>query len=308
MVFKWNIDNVVNRYLPPSQVHKLPQPFKRFLGGQNVKPRHDYLIWLEILLSTFCGIALLEGVFKSPNVFTDHHHAPMIIASYGATAILCFNANQAPLSQPRNIFMGHFVAAVIGVGLEKLFLLSHYGRDQYWACGALSVAVSSVAMSLLNCVHPPAGALALLPAIDEQVRAMGWWYLPVHLISCVLITCVALIFGNLIRVYPMYWWTPANLEKKTVETVADVHRTLSRISTRETVRIQQPLSSDEPSDLEKQVEEQQQQVTFSTAVEDVVITADSILVPKDFDLDEIEINWLNTLQRKIRLRNESESS
>ncbi|KAG7193360.1 uncharacterized protein KQ657_000777 [Scheffersomyces spartinae] len=296
MVFKWNIDIVLNKYLPPNQVHKFPQPLKRFLGGQNIKNRHDYLIWLEILISTFCGIALLEGVFKSPNIFSSHHHAPMIIASYGATAILCFNANQAPLSQPRNILMGHFISSLIGVCFEKLFLLSHYGRDNYWACGALSVAVSSVAMSLLNCVHPPAGALALLPAVDEQIRAMSWWYLPVQIISCLLIMCVALIFGNIIRVYPMYWWTPANLEKKSEETLMEIERTISRHSTTRSVNPMDEATSGEPSDLEKQI-------VFSPAVEEVVISPDSILVPKDLDLDEIEIDWLNTIQRKIRLRN-----
>ena len=88
----------------------------------------------------------------------------MILASYGASAILCFNASQVPLAQPRNVLVGHFIASVIGLCIQKLFSLSKTGQDHYWASGALSVAVSSVAMSIGNCIHPPAGASALCPA------------------------------------------------------------------------------------------------------------------------------------------------
>lgn len=210
MVFRFTIDNVTNKYIPSSQVHKLPKFIRHILGSNNNKPRDDYFIWLEILIASFCGILLLEGVFRSPNVFTDHHHAPIIIASYGATAILCFNASQAPLAQPRNILFGHFLSSLIGICIEKLFLLSQTGRDHYYVGGAISVGLSSVVMLIMNCVHPPAGASALLPFIDEQIREMSWWLLPTHLISSILIIAVACLTGNVIRKYPTYWWTPVS--------------------------------------------------------------------------------------------------
>lgn len=210
MVFKFTIDNITNKYLPGSIVPKLPRPLQHFLGGNSHNPATvpDYIIWLDILVSSFCGIALLEGLFKSHNVFTDHHNAPMIIASYGATAILCFNAVGVPLAQPRNIIFGHFVSALIGVCISKLFGLSEAGEKSIWAGGALSVGLASVAMLILNCVHPPAGASALMPCVDEGIRSMSWWYLPAHLVSSVLITCVALITVNVVRRYPQYWWSP----------------------------------------------------------------------------------------------------
>lgn len=55
-----------------------------------------------------------------------------------------------------------------------------------WALGALSFALTLVAMVVLNCVHPPAGALALLPSLDDRIRDMGWWYLTVQIVfDCV---------------------------------------------------------------------------------------------------------------------------
>lgn len=216
MVFKFSLDEVTGKYIPPNQVKKLPQILSYFLGVNKnaLKPRPDYLLWIEILISSFCGILLLEGLFRNPNVFTSNHHAPIIIANYGATAILCFNANQVPLGQPRNIIFGHFFSSLIGVCIEKLFLLSNGGRQHYYVGGALSVGVASVLMLILNCVHPPAGASALLPFIDENIRSMSWWYLPTHLVSSVLITVVALITANVMRRYPVYWWIATPAPKK----------------------------------------------------------------------------------------------
>lgn len=274
MVFKFTIDNVLNKYIPRNRLSKLPRPIARLLGAHKDKPAADYFIWLEILIGTFAGVALLEGVFKSPNIFRDRHHAPMILASYGASAILCFNASQVPLAQPRNVLVGHFIASVIGLCIQKLFSLSKTGQDHYWASGALSVAVSSVAMSIGNCIHPPAGASALLPSIDEQVREMSWWFLPVQLVSSVLILSVACITGNVIRRYPVYWWTPADLGGKK--------------------------ENDLEADIEEESKEKPDSILIEPGIKTIFISSDKIVVPEKLDLDEIDIDWLDSLKSKLK--------
>jgi hypothetical protein len=272
-VFKFTIDDVLNRYIPPNRLHRLPRPLRFFLGKHSVKPVGDYWIWLQILVATFGGLTLLEGVFKSHTAFSAHH-PPLVIASYGATAILCFNTVHSPLAQPRNIIMGHFVASLIGVGFQKLFSLSQGGQDHYWLCGGLSVAVSSVVMSILNCIHPPAGASALLPAIDERTREMSWWYLPIQLVSSVLMTAAALLLGNILRQYPMYWWTPAPLGQV-------IHS-----------------DSEEVISSESSIEGDKEGVTFIPG--DIIqITSTDITVPDYLDLDELDIEWLNNFKNKL---------
>lgn len=206
-MYKFDIDKYLNPYLWPNQVHRVPKPVDRFLGAMTRKDVPDYLLWIDILVGTFCGIAIIEGVFKSHTVFSNHN-GPLIVASYGASAILCFNVSASPLAQPRNLVMGQFVSSLIGLCIQKLFLLSQLSRDHYWAGGALSVALLSVAMSILNCVHPPGGASALLPSVDEGIRLMSWWYIPVQIVSSLLMLAVACLFGGLVRSYPTYWWTP----------------------------------------------------------------------------------------------------
>ncbi|EGV63839.1 hypothetical protein PSN45_004088 [Yamadazyma tenuis] len=262
MVFQFNIDKHTKDFVPPNQVKRLPRALGYFLGNNDngSKQRPDYFIWLEVLIGSFCGILVLEGVFRNPNIFTDHHNAPIVIASYGATAILCFNTNGLPLAQPRNIILGHFSSALIGVCVEKLFSLSEKGRDHYYIGGALSVGMASVLMSILNCVHPPAGASALLPFIDDGIRDMSWWYLPTHLVSSVLIVAVALITGNVIRKYPAFWWTPLNRTP--------------------------PPPTQEPKE--------------EKALETLVLNAETLQVPKSLSLSEVEMEVLESLQNKLR--------
>ena len=39
-----------------------PRPIARLLGAHKDKPAADYFIWLEILIGTFAGVALLKGI------------------------------------------------------------------------------------------------------------------------------------------------------------------------------------------------------------------------------------------------------
>ncbi|EGD87737.2 hypothetical protein H113_04236 [Trichophyton rubrum MR1459] len=66
-------------------------------------------------------------------------------------------------------------------------------------------------MALTKTVHPPAGATALLSAVDPRTRHLGWFLLPVVLLGCILILVTALIFNNIERRFPTHWWTPVSL-------------------------------------------------------------------------------------------------
>lgn len=263
-MFQFTIDKWLDRYVFPNQVHRLPGPLRRVLGGHAARPVSDHWLWLSTLVSTFCGILLLMGVFRSHTVF-GQHHAPVIFASYGASAILCFNATQSPLSQPRNVLFGHFVASVIGVCILELFSLLRAGRDNLYIGGALSVAVLSVVMSILGCVHPPAGASALLPLIDSQVAAMGWWFLPAQLVSLVLILATACVTMNLVRTYPVYWWSPCDVSKAPV--------------TAKTSEAAQ---------------------TSEAATSTISILAHEINVPENLAVDENEMEWLRSVQETLK--------
>lgn len=91
--------------------------------------------------------------------------------------MLVYGAIESPLAQPRALLGGHFVAALIGVSITKLFSLLHNEErfdELRWLAGSLSTATAIVAMQITETTHPPAGASALLAAVNPEITDLGW--------------------------------------------------------------------------------------------------------------------------------------
>lgn len=101
---------------------------------------------------------------------------------------------------------------MIGVCITKLFALSASFEQLRWLASALSVGLCSAVMTLTNTVHPPAGATALLAAVQPEVSGLGWLYIGIVVLSSALTLVVSLLVNNLQRQYPMYWWSPRREE------------------------------------------------------------------------------------------------
>ena len=215
---KYDIDTYLNSFVPSNPLHHLPYPVAHFFGvrsskyPQFQKQPHILLVWLWCFLAAFLGVALIEGVFLNLPLLGGHQ-VPVIIGSFGAAAILEYNTIESPLAQPRNLVVGHFLSALVGVSITKLFLLLPEARfhSLRWLAGALSVGTASVIMAMTKTVHPPAGATALLCATSAELTTLGWWVLALILLACMLMLVSALLLNNIFRRFPIYWWTPADL-------------------------------------------------------------------------------------------------
>lgn len=99
---------------------------------------------------------------------------PWLVASMGASAVLVFVLPASPLAQPWPVFGSHLVAGAIGVAVHALL-------GATWQSAGLSVALAIAAMSLLRCLHPPAGGTVLLTALSSPAVAdagFGFLVLP----------------------------------------------------------------------------------------------------------------------------------
>ena len=123
--------------------------------------------------------------------------------------MLIYGSIDSPLAQPRPLIGGQFIGALSGICISKLFQL--LPPEQYtelqWLAASLSVSLAIVAMQVTKTVHPPAGATALLAAIDQQAIDLSWYLLPVVLLSSTLALFVALLVNNIQRKYPVFWFT-----------------------------------------------------------------------------------------------------
>ncbi|KAJ4132538.1 hypothetical protein NW754_015355 [Fusarium falciforme] len=190
--WKFDIDRLLNRFIPPPPWRHLPYPVAYFLGYRHKKPRDIGTVVpvLWAFVGIFCALSIIEVVSERIPSFKERG-APIIVGSFGAGAVLEFYAIESPLAQPRNFFFGQLIAAILGIAIGKLFLLS----DDFE-----SIHDSS-----------PAGATALLAVVDDRLLALGWFFIPVVLFNCTIMFVVALLVNNIQRTFPSYWWTPEDL-------------------------------------------------------------------------------------------------
>jgi CBS-domain-containing membrane protein len=161
------------------------------------------------------------------------------LASFGASCVLIFGFPDSPLSQPRNVIGGHFLASLVGLTFLALF-------GAHWWSMALAVGTAIAVMLLTRTAHAPAGSNPLIvmlsapiPVTFEDPALLAAHTLPNHLLSvsssglvhlppcsifkscgytwsflltptligAIVIVAVALIFNNLPkdRHYPTYW-------------------------------------------------------------------------------------------------------
>lgn len=139
------------------------------------------------------------------------------------------------------------------------------------ACG-----LASAAMVLTKTVHPPAGATALLAAVDPNVSRLGWYLLPLVLLSVVLTVGSACLINNVQRQFPLYWVTPLDLHKGG----HDIERTASVVSR---------VSGGRGDALEE----------GETSEDQILITSDRIIVPDYLFLATEEKGILEILRDRL---------
>ena len=111
----------------------------------------------------------------------------LIMAPFGATAVLVFGLPKSPLAQPKNVILGHLITAFIGV-----FFVQFIGVSPIDLAIATGLGVSG--MLLTKTTHPPAGANPLLIMMSGQ----SWLFL----VTPVLIGAVVIVLiGKAMQIF-----------------------------------------------------------------------------------------------------------
>lgn len=170
-------------------------------GRQTSPPRAGAaeIVWAWVGSAvSIASIALLGTYAVGPQ------GAPLLIGSFGASAVLTFGAIQSPLAQPRNLVGGHFLSALTGVTF-RMFL-----GGAPWLAASLAVAMAIALMHLTKTLHPPGGATALIAVTGgDAIYDLGYGYAFVPcLLGAVMMLVTGCIVNNLSpkRRYPLFWW------------------------------------------------------------------------------------------------------
>ena len=146
--------------------------------------------------------ALLAGFFSAftigiLTILTYKSALGLFLAgSFGSSMVLLFGFPESPFAQPKNVFFGHLITALVGVVFVNLITLPIYISI------ALAVGVGIFLMILLNIVHPPAGGNPIMVIIGS----VSYDYLILPIISgCIIIISLAILINKFIlnKKYPL---------------------------------------------------------------------------------------------------------
>lgn len=321
-IHTFDIDTYLNRFVLRTRFDLLPLSISHWFGYR--PPQHSStpappsvsipLVWLFSFLGGFIGIAIIENVFLALPLL-DGAPVPIIVGSFGAAAILEYNTIESPLSQPRNLILGHTISAAIGVSITKLFLLLPHDRFMQlrWLAGALSVGTASTVMGFTKTIHPPAGATALLAATSPEILAVGWWLVALVLLASLLMLTSAMVVNNLYKRFPLYWWTPADLgslKASKITRVKDVEKgdgnsetsleTDSDIGLKDSERKKSGVPDAEHHEILINDDERQQRKISHNPELEIRIAVSEIVVPDWMPLSQWEAEVLEGFQKRLR--------
>lgn len=132
----------------------------------------------RIMTAIFAGFGATVAIGILSLLDSTLKETIMLMAPFGATAVLVFGLPDSPLAQPKNVILGHLVTAIIGVAFVQLI-----GVTPITLAIATGLGVS--AMLITKTTHPPAGANPLLIMLSGQ--SWGFLVTPVLLGAIIIV-------------------------------------------------------------------------------------------------------------------------
>ena len=119
-----------------------------------------------------------------------------ISASFGSSMVLLFGFPESPFAQPKNVFFGHLLTALVGVLFVNFIPLPIYMSI------AFAVGIGVFLMILLNVVHPPAGGNPIIVIIGSA--SYDYLINPI-IFGCIIIVLLAIIINKYLlqKNYPL---------------------------------------------------------------------------------------------------------
>ena len=121
-----------------------------------------------------------------------------LIASFGSSMVLLYGYPESPFAQPKNIFFGHLLTALVGI------ILSNFLTIPIYILLPIAVGLGVGLMIFLDVTHPPAGGNPIIVIIGGV--SFDYLISPVILGSIII-----LIFGVILnrfilrKNYPVKW-------------------------------------------------------------------------------------------------------
>ena len=119
-----------------------------------------------------------------------------LAGSFGSSMVLLFGFPESPFAQPKNVFFGHLITALVGVVFVNYIPLPIYINI------AIAVGIGIFLMILFNVVHPPAGGNPIMVIIGSA--SYDYLINPI-IFGCIIILLLAILVNKYLlqKNYPL---------------------------------------------------------------------------------------------------------
>ena len=114
-----------------------------------------------IIQSTLAGIFSIITIGILTVLTYKTSYGIFLIASFGSTMVLLYGYPESPFAQPKNIILGHFLTALIGIIFLNFVPLPIFLNIP------VAVGFGVMFMILLKVTHPPAGGNPIIVIIGS---------------------------------------------------------------------------------------------------------------------------------------------
>ena len=115
----------------------------------------------NIIKSFFAGLFSIITIGALTYLTYKTTFGLFLVASFGSTMVLLYGYPESPFAQPKNIFFGHLVTALIGI------LVLNFLSLPLFIIIPIAVGLGVGFMILLNVTHPPAGGNPIIVIIGS---------------------------------------------------------------------------------------------------------------------------------------------
>tara|TARA_Y100001935_G_scaffold103680_1_gene86117 strand:- start:419 stop:883 length:465 start_codon:yes stop_codon:yes gene_type:complete len=118
-----------------------------------------------------------------------------LLASFGSSMVLLYGYPESPFAQPKNVFFGHIVTALVGL------IILHFIPLPIFITIPLAVGLGVGLMILFNVTHPPAGGNPIIVIVGSV--SYDYLFSPV-ITGAIIIIIFAIIINRFIlkKSYP----------------------------------------------------------------------------------------------------------
>ena len=127
-----------------------------------------------------------------------------LAASFGSSVVVVFGYPENEFAQPKNVFFGHILCALIGILCVTLFKISQ-DRTIFFLAIGIAVGLSVMLMMAFKITHPPAGGNTIVVMLTQD--SFQFLIFPI-MVGAVTIIIGGVIYNHFIlkKKYPLKWF------------------------------------------------------------------------------------------------------